>query len=368
MKTKVITGFHYNMVRLAMLINIWWVGTKLYKNPITSFKTVRQLIQNFTKMMGEKKLVRAFKVDRLYYWDMFNPGWPSKGFDAFFHSHLLELNPITGDEQIIRRLIVAITKRCPLSCEHCSEADTLYQKDMLSVEEFIQKIDPFIAKGVGQLILSGGEPLSRFDDLLTLLNHYKGKCDQWVYTSAFGLTEEKALLLKQAGLNGAAISLDRHEKTEHNSFRGNKHSYDHVIDAIGYLKEVGILVSINVCPSRAYIEEGSVEKMIALAKKLTVPIVNILEPRSVGNYQNKNIELLPQHKIALKTLSDAYNFDRKNVDYPTVLYPGGYRKVQKCGGGRSYLFMDFDGALYPCPFCKTKMPSVVKDQDLCIAS
>ena len=351
-----------------MLVNIWWIGIKLYKNPFTSFRVVQKLVKQFTEMMGKKKLIRAFKIDGLYYWDMFNPGWPSAGFNSFFKSHLLELHPITGNEQTLRRLLIATTKRCPLSCEHCSEADTLYQKDVLTYQELVEKIDPFVKNHVGQLVYSGGEPLSRFEDLLKFLNNYKTRCDQWIYTSAFGLTKEKAKQLKQAGLNGAAISLDNHEREGHNTFRGSQKSYDYVIDAIGYLQEAGVLVSLNVCPTRAYIESGGVQKMIDLAKSLNVPIVNLIEPRAVGNYKNKDIELLQGHKEVLHELSETYNFEQKNMDYPTVLYPAGYRKVLNCGGGKSYLFLDYDGTLYPCPFCKTKMPKVDKSLDLCVAN
>ena len=363
-----ISGVKYNLVRLGMLVNIWWIGCKTYKNPITSIKVVRLLVQNFTRMIGQKKLVRAFKVDKLYYWDIFNPGWPSPGFNAFFKSHLLELKPVTGEEQLLRRLIVAITKRCPLQCEHCSEAATLYQKDILTYQEYIDKIDPFVEKGIGQLVFSGGEPLSRFEDLILILNRYRDRCDQWIYTSAFGLNLEKAIQLKAAGLNGVAISLDHHIKEEHNKFRGNQKSYDWVLEGIKSAQEAGLLVSLNVCPTKEYIESGGPEKLIELGKELNVSIIVFLEPRAVGNFENKDVELQEVHKEQLSELSNKYNFQKSNLDYPTVLFPAGYRKALSCGGGKSYLFLDFDGTLYPCPFCKTKMPEIKTKESLCIAS
>lgn len=368
MTTRKIGPFEYNAVRLFILINIWWIGYKLYKNPATAFMILKRLLLRFNELMGNKKLVRAYKTEGMYNWDMFNPAWPSKGFNAFFRAHLLEEQPTASENSPLRRLIIAITKRCPLQCEHCSEGATLYNNDVLTYEELVKKIDPFVQKGVGQLVLSGGEPLSRFDDLLQLLNRYKKKCDTWVYTSAFGLTYEKASSLKKAGLNGAAISLDHHIEEEHNRFRGNKKSFYWVLEGIKNLQKAGVLVSINVCPSRAYLDNSGAENMIAFAKKLEVPIVNFLEPRAVGNYQSKDVELLPEHKESLRATSEKYNFNSQLFEFPTVLFPAGYRKSVACGGGQSYLFLDYDGSLYPCPFCKTPLPEIKRKRELCEAT
>lgn len=368
MAIRKIKSFEYDLVRIGIICNIWWLGCKLYKNPFRSLTVVKKLVQNFSKMIGHKKLVRAYKMDGKYAWDMFNPAWPSKGFNAFFTNHLVEIEPTKNQNQSLRRLLIAITKRCPLQCEHCSEAATLYQNDVLTFDDFVSKIDPFVAQNVGQLVYSGGEPLSRFDDLLLFLKNYRGKCDQWIYTSAFGLTAQKAQQLKAAGLNGAAISLDHHDEAEHNRFRGNKQSYQMVLNGIKHLQNAGVMVSINVCATKAYINSGEVEKIIELAKNLEIPMVNFLEPRAVGNYQDKAVELDAAQMDYLANLSNKYNFDKKYFDYPTVLFPAAYRKSMPCGGGKSYLLLDYDGTLYPCPFCKVKMPSINLKVNLCEAS
>jgi MoaA/NifB/PqqE/SkfB family radical SAM enzyme len=364
---KRITVLEYEIVRILMVLNIWWIGVKLYHNPIEATKVVSKLLQNFKRMLGKNKLVRAFKVDSKYSWDMFNPAWPSQGFNTFFRSHLIEIQPTATQTKSLRRLLIAITKRCPLQCEHCSEAATLYNSDVLSYDEFASKIETFVNDGVGQLVYSGGEPLARFEDLIKLLENFKVRCDQWIYTSAYGLTREKAFLLKAAGLNGAAISLDNHVEAEHNTFRGNKRSYEWVLEGVKHLQEAGVLVALNVCPTKDYIEAGGVEKLVDLAKSLNVPMVNLLEPRAVGNYQDKNVELEEIHKQHLERISIKFNFNKSYLNSPTVLYPAMYRKAMPCGGGRSYLLLDYDGTLYPCPFCKTKMPTPKSKVALCEA-
>jgi MoaA/NifB/PqqE/SkfB family radical SAM enzyme len=370
MKPRRVTHFEYDLVRVLMLGNIWWLAVKLYGNPLVALQTTKTFIMRFSDLMGGKKLVRGFKVDGKYYWDMFNPGWPSQGFNAFYTAHLLEERQTTPPRPTLRRLLVAITKRCPLQCAHCSEAATLYQKDIMTVDQYIAKIDPFVRGGIGQIVYSGGEPLSRLDDMLEVIHHYKDRCDQWIYTSAFGLTANVASQLKKAGLDGAAISLDHFDEEGHNTFRGNKKSYFWVLEGIKHLLAEGIMVSINVCPSRELVESGGVEKIIELAKSLNVPVVNILEPRAVGNFEHKDVEFHPEHMDKMRSLSERFNFDPALVDYPTVLFPAAYRASVPCGGGRSYLMLDYDGTLYPCPFCKVKMPKIATQEiqeELCLA-
>ncbi|QNA44677.1 radical SAM protein [Lacibacter sediminis] len=362
-----IGSIEYDIVRLLALCNVWWIGCKIYRNPIKSIRVLIKMIRNINKMIVVKKLVRAFKVDGKYVWDMFYPSWPSAGFNSFFKNHLLETEPVTGREQTLRRLMIAITKRCPLQCEHCSEAATLYNKDVLSYDQFIERIEPYVQQGVGQLVFSGGEPLSRYDDLLLFLRHFKDRCNQWIYTSGYGLTLEKAKQLKAAGLDGAAISLDHHLEDGHNKFRGNQKSYYWVLEAIKNLQTAGVFVAINVCPSKEYIESGGVPKLIDLCKQLGVPVINLLEPRAVGNYQDKDVELQQSHKDHLKQLSDQFNFNKTYYTYPTVLFPAGLRKTMPCGGGRIYMFLDYDGTLYPCPFCKVKLSSYQPKTSVCLA-
>lgn len=80
---------------MGMLINIWWIGCKLYKNPFKSLRVVSKLLRGFKEMIGGKKLVRAFKIDGKYSWDMFNPSWPSEGFNRFSKDIYWKLNQST---------------------------------------------------------------------------------------------------------------------------------------------------------------------------------------------------------------------------------------------------------------------------------
>ncbi len=364
---KRVTGIEYNAVRLLMILNIWWAGTRAYRNPFTSMRSLSTLLRNFKKMMGAPKLARAYKLNGKYVWDIYNPAWPSKAFNLHFLKRLHEIRSISTEYNSLRRLVIAITKRCPLQCEHCSEGDTLYQPDILGYEALRDRIASFVNRGTGQLVYSGGEPLSRFNDLVKLIKHFNKGCDQWIYTSGFGLDPEKAKALKQAGLNGVAISLDHHTEDGHNAFRGNNKSYYWVLQSIKNCREAGLMAILNVCPTNEYIASGGMEEYMRHARELGIPIINIYEPRSVGHYKGKSAELQPAHKEILEGLCDKYNFSKTLSDFPSLIYPASFRKTTPCGGGRSYLFLDYDGKLYPCPFCRVPVNDIDPSKNLCLA-
>lgn len=363
-----VTGVEYSIVRLMMIVNIWWIGIFAYKSPWKAAKVMQELLERHRRLLGKSKLVRAIRIDRRYYWDIFNPGWPSRSFNSFFKNQLHEVVPISNEDTSLRRILIAITKKCPLNCEHCSEGATLNNSDVLSYDELKSKIQELVGRGVGQLVYSGGEPLTRFNDLLRLLQTFHNDCDQWIYTSGYGLTLEKAIQLKAAGLNGAAISLDHHDEQKHNFFRRNGKSYGWVMEAVKNCKLAGILPSLNLCPTRDYIDSNGLEDYMNFAKTLDIPVVTILEPRSVGNYAGQDVELTASHRQRIQELNNRFNFTRSLADYPTIVYPGGFRNQWPCGGGRSYLFLDYDGKLYPCPFCKAPVNDVSLTTTACLAS
>ncbi len=349
---RIVTGIEFNCVRLLMLVSIWWNGALMYRNPFKAFRATKKMVKHFSKASHDQKVKQAFYVKGSYAWDMFNPHWPSNAFKRFYNTQLREYEPIKSNLVVLRRIIVVITKKCPLRCEHCSEWDTLNEKDQMTLKQYEDYLDSFVKGGVAQLIYSGGEPLNRFNDLLSLISRYKKTCNQWIYTSGYNLTEKKAQELAKAGLNGVAISLDHHSEEFHNLFRGNQKSFEWVKKAIDNCENAGLLVSINTCITKEYLKQDGLSHIVELAKSWNIPIVNVIEPRAVGHYANKEVEysISENQKVAKQVV--AYNTSTTE-DYPTVLYPAMLRSAVPCGGGRSYLFLDSDGTLRPCPFCKT---------------
>lgn len=114
-------------------------------------------------------------------------------------------------------LRVSVTDRCNFRCTYCmpkevfdSKYKFLPRKELLSFEEIIRVVQVFAKLGVSKIRLTGGEPLLR-NDLETLIEKIRlveGIEDISLTTNASLLTAERAVRLRDAGLQRVNISLD----------------------------------------------------------------------------------------------------------------------------------------------------------------
>ncbi len=105
MSARRVTGIEYDAIRILMILQIWWLGVRLYRDPAVAFRATVKMVRRFSELNGRNKLVRAYKLNGTYAWDMFNPAWPSQGFNRFFTTHLREVVPAQGNSQSLCRRI-----------------------------------------------------------------------------------------------------------------------------------------------------------------------------------------------------------------------------------------------------------------------
>ena len=118
---------------------------------------------------------------------------------------------IDGHGRRISDLRVSVTDRCNFRCQYCMPADGLPwldRADVLSFEEIERLVRLFVALGVEDLRLTGGEPLLR-PGITDLVRDLKatGVPDLALTTNA-QLLAGRAAELKNAGLSRVNISLD----------------------------------------------------------------------------------------------------------------------------------------------------------------
>ena len=267
-----------------------------------------------------------------------------------------------GELPKLQTLIWGITNRCPLSCQHCYEWDNIAQSDSLDLEALKKILNIFKANGIRHIQFSGGEPLARFNDLIELIKEASPTMDCWLLTSGFGLTREKALSLKKAGLTGVNISLDHWDAKFHNSFRNNDKSYAMAVDAVQNCLDADIIVSLSLCATREFVTEENLMKYATLAKNLRVHFIRILEPRAVGKFSRQHVNL-EKHQVAL--LSDftiRLNADPQYNDYPIIAFFGYHQRLMGCfGAGNRYIYADPNGDVHSCPFCRGKMGNLLNE-------
>lgn len=355
-----VRGLRKAWVLARMFTRVALIAFHTRRNPLHALRALRRLhgvMQNqqwTTPTRRRRRIWTAQKfvsVSGRHFWDLFAPGWPSVAFDRCIERELERVDPL-GRPHALNTVIVAITRRCPLKCEHCFEWDTLNHPEALSTSELREIVQRLQQRGTAQFIFSGGEPLRRFDDLLALCCLASVESDVWVQTAGIGLTAEKAGRLRQAGAAGISLSLDHCDAAEHDRFRGLPGSFTAVERAARHAREAGLLVSLSLCPTRSFTTRENLDRYAGLAQSLGASFIQILEPKAVGRYAGQDITLDASERRCLEEFCERLNGDRAFRDYPSVEYMDwGARALGCCGAGDRYAYIDTAGGLHACPFC-----------------
>jgi MoaA/NifB/PqqE/SkfB family radical SAM enzyme len=210
-----------------------------------------------------------------------------------------------------------------------------------------------------QIHFSGGEPMIRFKDLVELIAYASPSIACWVLTSGFNFTEQNANRLKSAGCKGVVVSIDHYIPELHNLFRGKQNAYESAINAITAAKKAGLVTAISVCATKTFLDGGHLLPYMDFAKSLGVQFVQVLEPRKIGHYADKEV-LLEEHHIALlEEMFTQINHAPVHHHYPTMLYHGYHQRRVGCFSGSRSVYIDSAGDVHACPFCHTKSYNII---------
>lgn len=340
----------------AKLLRTAW---KLSGNPLKAYRLLHKLRGKHREVFGEELLNKVASVDGRYFWRMSGPGFPSDACNSLYESELSRFFP-QQPKRGLRTLILAITKKCPLQCEHCFEWKNLNKEEKLSVDDLHAIVKKYQEYGTSQMMFSGGEPMLRFNDLIAVLEGASPGTDFWIITSGLGLSKERAEKLKSAGLTGVLVSLDHHQASGHNGFRGYDQAFTSATEAVAHANEAGLVTAFSLCATKEYISEENLAAYMDLARHMGVTYVQILEPRAVGRYGDAKVLLEPIHTEVLETIYKRYNTEAGFEDYPIISYHGYFQRRVGCfGAGDRFFYIDTDGDAHICPFCNSKKGSAL---------
>jgi GTP 3',8-cyclase len=119
---------------------------------------------------------------------------------------------IDGHGRRIGDLRVSVTDRCNFRCQYCMPAEGLPwldRSEVLTFEEIERLVRLFVAMGIGDVRLTGGEPLVRrdFPRLVSMLSRVDGLQDLSLTTNGY-LLERDAAALVDAGIQRVNVSID----------------------------------------------------------------------------------------------------------------------------------------------------------------
>ncbi|MCW7076913.1 MAG: radical SAM protein [Candidatus Syntrophoarchaeum sp.] len=157
----------------------------------------------------------------------------------------------------------AVTKRCNLSCLHCSIEES--DEGELTLDEGKLLIEDAAALGDVKFALTGGEPLLR-KDIYELISYASGFDMQIVMaTNATLITREVAEKLVDAGLERFGVSIDG-VGDAHDKIRGVKGAFERTMKGLEAAKDAGLSFQFHSMVTAYNLDE--IPKIIDLAEEL----------------------------------------------------------------------------------------------------
>jgi MoaA/NifB/PqqE/SkfB family radical SAM enzyme len=358
----IIYGFKGILIRIRLLMTILAVSLRTGMSASKAIRTFRKIKRSRKTFHNLPPVKKFFVSDGRYFWSENIPPLPSAALNRFLKAEILRYENPEKKEIPLQTLIFAITGRCPLSCLHCYEWDNLNAREYLTLEQLFVILEKFRLEGLPHIQFSGGEPLSRFKDLLELVQVASQTMNCWILTSGFGLTERKAIALKAAGLSGVNISLDHWDPEFHNRFRNHPDSFEQARRAAENSHNAGLAVSLSLCATNDFLAHDNLYKYLELARQWKVAFVRILEPRQVGRFSHQDVSLSPEKEKMLSDFFRLTNTGSEYQDYPIVQYPGNHQRFAGCfGAGNRYMYADARGMAHACPFCRKEAGSLLDE-------
>ena len=247
--------------------------------------------------------------------------------------------------------VIEITPICNCNCPHCYVKGFTPQ-GWLKTEQFKEIASIFRDKGIVNITLTGGEPLSH-PDFKEIYLAYKEKgflID--IFTNGLLIDDNLAQFLSKNPPRSLDITLYGTSNDEYFNFTGVRNGYSLLIQGLDLLKKYGVFFTTKTILTKHNYD--NLTKLNQIALNYNVPFrYNVVLGK--GNNTIKNIEkiaLTPQQVIDLEKkdpLRRAF-FNAIN-DFCTNL-PYDFNKKQcpqyLCGAGLDKVFIGYDGIMSPC--------------------
>ena len=357
-----VSGWRARRVEAEMLLHHLNIVREAYPDLRSGARSLRAVLANRERVYGKAHPRKLACVDGRYFTDLYTPGWPSLPYRRFVEGELHRQQPLDRPVTRFTNVHLAVTRRCALSCEHCFEWDSLETQEVLTLDALKGMVASLQAIGVGQIHLTGGEPMLRLEEVLELIRTAQPTSAFWLLSSGQNLTLDSARRLKDAGLTGVVLSLDHWDPAAHNRFRGSPKAFGWVEEGSKSARAVGLACALTLVVTRETANRQDLLAWMALARRLEAPFVQWLEPKPVGHYAGKDVALPPEALALLDELMLQFNYAPEYAAYPSVTYHGFYQRRLGCfSSGHRAFYVDTAGDVLGCPFCRHSTGNLLRD-------
>ncbi len=263
------------------------------------------------------------------------------------------------------------THACDLACRHCrAMATPIPESGELNTIEAKKLIQDVADLKTPIFIFSGGDPLKRADlpELIRFAKSFGMKTGAIPAVSE-NLNPDKLKMLKDAGLDQVAFSLDAPTAKMHDDFRGIPGIFDRTLRAVEWAKEAGLAVQINSLINTHNFDV--LDEQIRLVSSLGIVFWEVFFLVPMGRGQNLSILSPEQFEAAFEKIyavsqkenfivkvTEGQHFRRycaEREDGADQLYKKGHpSKISQASfgvnSGKGFLFVSCKGEIFPSGF------------------
>lgn len=258
---------------------------------------------------------------------------------SFFHLYILRRNvPIFVN--------LSVTDRCNFRCGHCRIPER--NSAELTKEEIFSIVDDLTRLGTRKIGLCGGEPLMR-EDIGEIVNYIKSKNILVTIVTNGSLVKQRIEDIKNLDL--IMISYDG-TPTAQEDVRG-KHAYEIAHDAIKAAKAHHLKLLLVTVITKNNIKE--VDSILEMAESMecSCQFSPVYHYSMSGDLVK---ELFPDREEFRHTIEKLERIKKSKKGHLIINSMAGLRylkawpkfKKVPCWAGKSYVYIDTDGRMYPC--------------------
>jgi MoaA/NifB/PqqE/SkfB family radical SAM enzyme len=241
-------------------------------------------------------------------------------------------------------ILISPTAQCNLQCVGCYSGKYVRERG-LSAELIDRLLGEARDMGSMFIVLSGGEPLTRKDDLFPLIEKYDDMYFMF-YTNGTLINDAVADELYRLGNAGAIMSLEGFE--EDTDARRGKGVFKKVMDAMDRLKDRGVPFGTSLTVTSRNVEKLTSDDFFAHLADKGVMVCWFFLFMPVGKDPDVSLMPSPEQREYLRQKGTALR-----AKYPIFIadfwndapYVGGC-----IAGGRNYIHINANGDVEPCVF------------------
>jgi pyrroloquinoline quinone biosynthesis protein E len=254
-------------------------------------------------------------------------------------------------------LLAELTHRCPLQCPYCSNPLELERVNReLSTAEWQDVMRQAAALGVLQLHLSGGEPSIRTDLEDILETAVEVGLYTNLITSGVALTRERLERMAKIGIDHVQLSLQDVDAANGDRIAAYKGAFAKKREFAGWVKELGLPLTINVPVHRQNI--GNLPAIIDFAVEAGAGRLEVAHIQYYAWALKNRAALIPTRAEFYESLkiTDAARERLKGILVFDVVSHDHYAiRPKPCigGWGRSVMTITPSGKVLPCHASET---------------